>query len=143
VVIAQILKKIFRRYIQNGKSQKINISAKPLLLSDCCQTIQNRCIFYNMLNHITTRAKRSQPGCSNHILEIAVPVGRMQIAASYSRGVQVVKSYLLGLEPECREGVLVRNAQRFWRLTVRYEKPGCFAGTCSTITGRNGGLSAM
>jgi L-fuconolactonase len=39
------------------------------------------------------------------------------VAASYSRTVQVVKTYLLGKNPECREGVLGGNAQRFWRLT--------------------------
>ena len=41
------------------------------------------------------------------------------VAASYARTVQVVKAYLLGQTPECREGVLGGNAQRFWRLAGR------------------------
>ena len=39
-------------------------------------------------------------------------------AASYSRTVQVVKNYLVQRRPECQEGVLGGNAQRFWRLTL-------------------------
>jgi L-fuconolactonase len=38
------------------------------------------------------------------------------VAASYARALRVVKTYLLGQKPECREGVLGGNAQRFWRL---------------------------
>jgi L-fuconolactonase len=38
------------------------------------------------------------------------------VAASYARALQVVKTYLLGQKPECREAVLGGNAQRFWRL---------------------------
>jgi L-fuconolactonase len=38
------------------------------------------------------------------------------VAASYARALQVVKTYLLAQRPECREGVLGDNAQRFWRL---------------------------
>ena len=41
------------------------------------------------------------------------------VAASYERTVQVVNAYLLGQTPECREGVLGGNAQRFWRLAGR------------------------
>jgi len=40
------------------------------------------------------------------------------VAASYARWVEVVKTYLLGQTPESRDGVLGRNAQRFWRLTL-------------------------
>jgi L-fuconolactonase len=39
------------------------------------------------------------------------------VAASYARWVEVVKTYLLGQKPECRDSVLGGNAQRFWRLT--------------------------
>jgi L-fuconolactonase len=38
------------------------------------------------------------------------------VAASYARTIEVVKTYLLAQKPECREGVLGGNAQRFWRL---------------------------
>jgi L-fuconolactonase len=41
------------------------------------------------------------------------------VAASYSRAVQVVKTYLLAQKPEHRDGILGGNAQRFWRLTTR------------------------
>ena len=40
-------------------------------------------------------------------------------AASYARAMQVVKNYLDGQTPECRESVLGGNARRFWRLTAR------------------------
>ena len=38
------------------------------------------------------------------------------VAAPYARTVEVVKRYLHGLEPKCKEAVLGANAQRFWRL---------------------------
>jgi L-fuconolactonase len=38
------------------------------------------------------------------------------VAASYAKVVQVVKDYLLHKKPDCRDGVLSGNAQRFWRL---------------------------
>jgi len=41
------------------------------------------------------------------------------VAASYARWVKVLTTYLLGQAPECRDGVLGGNAQRFWRLTAR------------------------
>ncbi len=41
------------------------------------------------------------------------------VAASYSRVIEVVKTYLLEKQPECRESVLGDNAQRFWRLAGR------------------------
>jgi len=41
------------------------------------------------------------------------------VAASYSRAVQVVKTYLLAQRPEYRDSVLGGSAQRFWRLTAR------------------------
>jgi L-fuconolactonase len=41
------------------------------------------------------------------------------VAGSYARTVEVVKAYLLGQTPQCREAVLGRNAQQFWRLPVR------------------------
>jgi|SRR5271165_5574041 len=41
------------------------------------------------------------------------------VAASYPRVVEVVKTYLLERKPDCREGVLGGNAQRFWRLIAR------------------------
>jgi L-fuconolactonase len=40
------------------------------------------------------------------------------VAASYTRALQVVKTYLLAQKPECRDAVLGGNAQRFWRLRV-------------------------
>jgi len=40
------------------------------------------------------------------------------VAASYARWVEVVKTYLLGQQPESRDRVLGGNAQRFWRLTI-------------------------
>ncbi len=40
------------------------------------------------------------------------------VAASYERAVQVVKTYLLELKPECRDGVLGGNAERYWRLAA-------------------------
>jgi L-fuconolactonase len=39
------------------------------------------------------------------------------VAAPYARSVDVVKTYLLGKNPDDREAVLGGNAQRFWRLT--------------------------
>ena len=41
------------------------------------------------------------------------------LAASYPRAIEVVKTYLLGKSPACREGILGGNAQRFWNLPVR------------------------
>jgi len=41
------------------------------------------------------------------------------VAASYARWVEVVKTYLLGQEPEYRDSVLGGNAQRFWGLNAR------------------------
>jgi L-fuconolactonase len=41
------------------------------------------------------------------------------VAASYTRTIEVVKAYLLGLKPEHREAVLGETADRFWRLTSR------------------------
>jgi L-fuconolactonase len=38
------------------------------------------------------------------------------VAASYAKAVEVVKRYVLQRKPECRDGVLGGNAQRFWRL---------------------------
>jgi L-fuconolactonase len=40
------------------------------------------------------------------------------VATSYARWVEVVKTYLLGQKPECRDNVLGGNAQRFWRLNA-------------------------
>jgi L-fuconolactonase len=40
------------------------------------------------------------------------------VATSYARWAAVVKNYLLEQTPECREGVLGGNAQRFWRLNA-------------------------
>ncbi len=40
------------------------------------------------------------------------------VAASYTRTVDVVKTYLLGKDPRHREAVLGGNAQRFWRLAA-------------------------
>jgi L-fuconolactonase len=40
------------------------------------------------------------------------------VATSYARWVEVVKNYLPEQPPECREGVLGGNAQRFWRLNA-------------------------
>jgi L-fuconolactonase len=39
------------------------------------------------------------------------------VAASYRQTIEVVKTYLLGQTPECREAVLGGTADRFWRLT--------------------------
>jgi L-fuconolactonase len=39
--------------------------------------------------------------------------------ASYARAIEVVRNYLLKHKPDCREGVLGANAQRFWRLPGR------------------------
>jgi L-fuconolactonase len=41
------------------------------------------------------------------------------VAASYTRTIEVVKTYLLRLNPTSREAVLGGNAQRFWRLKPR------------------------
>jgi len=38
------------------------------------------------------------------------------VAASYAQAVAVVKNYLLQRKPECLDGVLGGNAQKFWRL---------------------------
>src|SRR5579864_700971 len=38
------------------------------------------------------------------------------VAASYSKAVDVIKSYLLEKKPECQDRVFGGNAQRFWRL---------------------------
>jgi L-fuconolactonase len=38
------------------------------------------------------------------------------VAGSYTRTIEVVKTYLLGKDPRHREAVLGGNAQRFWRL---------------------------
>jgi L-fuconolactonase len=40
------------------------------------------------------------------------------VATSYARWVELVKTYLLGQKPECRDNVLGGNAQRFWRLNA-------------------------
>lgn len=40
------------------------------------------------------------------------------MAASYARAVQIVMNYVFRQRPESRDGVLGRNAQRFWRLTA-------------------------
>ncbi len=41
------------------------------------------------------------------------------VAASYARTVEVVKTYLLEKNSDCREAILGRNTQRFWRLPGR------------------------
>jgi L-fuconolactonase len=41
------------------------------------------------------------------------------VAASYTRVIEVVKTYLLGQPQECRDSVLGGNARRFWRLAER------------------------
>jgi predicted TIM-barrel fold metal-dependent hydrolase len=41
------------------------------------------------------------------------------VAASYSRAIDIVKSYLDGHSSETREAVLGGNAQRFWKLKVQ------------------------
>ncbi len=46
------------------------------------------------------------------------------VAASYSKAIDVVKSYLVQKRPECLDRVLGGNAQRFWRLQASSEELG-------------------